>query len=94
MGVVGTLPGIVAMVLATEALKIILNGVSSLEGVLLTYNALKCEFKKIKLRKKQPNCIACGFDKLNISAYDYAKYMICSKNPIPEVSQISWKYYL
>jgi molybdopterin/thiamine biosynthesis adenylyltransferase len=37
LGVIGMLPGIVAMILATEALKIIINDKSSLEGQLLTY---------------------------------------------------------
>lgn len=37
LGVIGMLPGIVAMILATEALKVIINDKSSLEGQLLTY---------------------------------------------------------
>ena len=60
LGVVGMLPGLVGMVLATEALKLIINGESALEGKLLTYEARKCEFKKMALRKKKPDCIACG----------------------------------
>lgn len=88
------LPGIVGMILATEAIKLILQGESSLEGRLLTYNAKKCEFKKVQLRKKQVNCIGCGTDKLVMETYDYAKYGVCAKNPLPEVSQASWKDYI
>ena len=36
------LPGLVAMILATEALKLIVNGESSLEGKLLTFDGRKC----------------------------------------------------
>lgn len=37
IGVIGMLPGFVGMILGIEALKIILNEKSSLEGYLLTY---------------------------------------------------------
>jgi hypothetical protein len=40
------LPGLVGLILATEALKMILTGSSSLEGKLLTYDGRRCEFKK------------------------------------------------
>lgn len=60
LGVVGMIPGIVGLILATEALKMILTGESSLEGKLLTYDGRNSEFKKMSLRKKKPECIACG----------------------------------
>lgn len=53
LGVVGMLPGIVAMVAAVEAVKILLTGKSSLEGHLLTYDARTCAFRKMKLRGKK-----------------------------------------
>ena len=53
IGVVGTLPGLVAMVLATEAIKLVLKKQSSLEGELLTYEAKGCTFRKMKLRKRK-----------------------------------------
>jgi hypothetical protein len=60
----------------------------------LTYNGKKCEFKKIQLRKKQVTCIGCGEFKLNMDDYDYAKYGVCAKTPVPEVPQITWKNYV
>jgi adenylyltransferase/sulfurtransferase len=54
------LPGLVGMVLATEALKLIISDDSALEGKLLTYDGRKCEFKKMSLRKKKPDCMGCG----------------------------------
>lgn len=91
IGVVGMLPGIVAMVLATEAIKIVLSGKSSLEGHLLTYEARSCTFRKMKLRNKKPECLACGQEKLNVETYNYSKYETC-KNPtnLPQVPSIDW----
>jgi hypothetical protein len=49
----------------------------------------------VLLRKKQANCIACGGnERLDILTYDYAKYGVCSKNPVPEVPQITWQNYV
>jgi len=91
LGVVGMLPGLVGIILATETLKMILNKESSLDGKLLTYEGRKCEFKKIQLRKKQPDCIGCGINKLDMSTYNYAKYGLCSSTAVPEVPEITWQ---
>lgn len=29
-----------------------------------------------------------------METYDYAKYGVCAKNPLPEVSQTSWEDYI
>jgi hypothetical protein len=29
-----------------------------------------------------------------MSTYDYAKFGVCSKNPVPDVAQISWQDYV
>lgn len=71
LGVVGMLPGFVGMILAVEAIKIVVQGKSSLEGQLLTYDARSCLFRKMKLRNKKPDCLACGENKLNIQEYNY-----------------------
>ena len=54
LGVVGMLPGFVGIILAIEAIKILVNKNSSLEGHLLTYEARSCTFRKMKLRNKKP----------------------------------------
>lgn len=59
-------PGLVGMILGVEALKIISLGSSSLEGHLLTYDGKSCVFRKMKLRKPNPECIGCGSNQLNI----------------------------
>nr|UAD88936.1 molybdopterin biosynthesis protein [Gracilariopsis chorda] len=52
LGVLGILTGIVGMLQATEAIKIILGLGTSLSGYLLIYNALNSSFKKIKIKPK------------------------------------------
>jgi hypothetical protein len=46
------IPGFVGIILGIEAMKMLLNGSSSLEGHLLTYESKNCTFRKMKLRKK------------------------------------------
>lgn len=81
------LPGFVGMILGVQALKIILNEKSSLQGHLLTYEARSCVFRKLKLRNKKNECIACGENKMDISNYDYDKYSGCNSGgpELPEV---------
>ncbi|MCT0213797.1 MULTISPECIES: molybdopterin-synthase adenylyltransferase MoeB [unclassified Synechococcus] len=49
-GVVGVLPGIIGMIQATEAVKIITGIGTSLSGRLLLFDALKMSFRELKLR--------------------------------------------
>lgn len=58
-GVVGILPGTIAMIQATEAVKLITGQGEPLVGRLILYNSLKMQFKELKL-KKDPNCPICG----------------------------------
>jgi molybdopterin/thiamine biosynthesis adenylyltransferase/rhodanese-related sulfurtransferase/molybdopterin converting factor small subunit len=57
-GVLGVLPGVVGLLEAVEAIKIILGKGQPLTGRLLTYDALKAEFRELKLRR-DPNCRYC-----------------------------------
>ncbi len=49
-GVLGILPGIIGVIQATEAVKIILGKGTTLNGRLLLYNALDMTFRELKLR--------------------------------------------
>lgn len=49
-GVLGILPGIIGVIQATEAVKIILGSKTTLSGRLLLYNALDMKFRELKLR--------------------------------------------
>ncbi|MBI4342157.1 MAG: ThiF family adenylyltransferase, partial [Candidatus Omnitrophica bacterium] len=58
-GVLGVLPGIIGVIQATEAVKLIIGNGQPLIGRLLLYNALKMEFREVKL-KRAPDCPVCG----------------------------------
>lgn len=58
-GVLGVLPGTIGTLMATEALKIILGIGDILSGELLTYDALRSQFQRIKIFRRQ-NCLACS----------------------------------
>lgn len=49
--------------------------------------------KKLKIRGKVPECLACGKDKLNIKEYDYSRYGNCAPTkPIEgEIPSRTWK---
>jgi len=58
-GVLGVLPGVIGIIQATEAVKIILGKGSTLSGRLLLYDAMEMRFREMKLRR-DPSCPACG----------------------------------
>lgn len=57
-GVLGVLPGLVGVLQATEALKILLTLGASLSGRLLTYDALEMSFRELRF-ERDPNCRVC-----------------------------------
>ncbi len=57
-GVLGILPGVVGLLEAVETIKIILGMGIPLVGRLLTYDALRAEFRELKLRR-DPQCRYC-----------------------------------
>lgn len=58
-GVLGVLPGVIGLLQATEALKLLLGVGAPLVGRLLTYDALAGRFHELSLRR-DPACAACG----------------------------------
>ncbi len=53
------LPGLIGVVQATEAVKLLLGIGEPLVGRLLTYDSLGMRFREVKLRR-DPNCPLCG----------------------------------
>ena len=53
------LPGIIGVIQATEAIKLLIGIGESLIGRLLTYDALTMRFREVKLRR-DPKCPLCG----------------------------------
>lgn len=58
-GVLGVLPGVLGVLQATEAIKLVLGIGESLAGRLLTYDALSLSFSEVRLQP-DPGCVACG----------------------------------
>ncbi|OGQ05871.1 MAG: hypothetical protein A2W61_00260 [Deltaproteobacteria bacterium RIFCSPLOWO2_01_44_7] len=58
-GVLGVLPGVIGMLEAVEAIKIILGKGDLLVGRLICYDGLKAQFRELKL-KRDPNCPYCA----------------------------------
>lgn len=58
-GVIGVLPGMIGMIQATEAVKLLLGLGQSLSGRLLRYDALSMEFGEVKFGKRH-DCPVCS----------------------------------
>lgn len=69
-GVLGVLPGTIGMIQATEAIKVILDLGETLQGRLLTYDALTAEFETLPIRR-DPNCPACSDEDRPPTLVDY-----------------------
>src|SRR5881398_1112327 len=72
-GVLGILPGLVGVIQATEAIKLILGKGDPLIGRLLLIDALGMKFRELKLRKN-PDCPACGADPTITKLIDYNEF--------------------
>ena len=69
-GVLGILPGVIGLLQATEAIKLLLGRGEPLVGRLLTYDSLKMKFRELKLRRN-PECPVCGPSPSITSYIDY-----------------------
>jgi molybdopterin/thiamine biosynthesis adenylyltransferase/rhodanese-related sulfurtransferase len=72
-GVLGILPGLVGVIQATEAIKLILGAGEPLIGRLLMVDALAMSFRTLKLRKN-PECPACGAHPTIKKLIDYEQF--------------------
>jgi molybdopterin/thiamine biosynthesis adenylyltransferase/rhodanese-related sulfurtransferase len=90
-GVLGVLPGLVGVMQATEAIKLILGVGEPLIGRLLLVDALAMKFRELKLRK-DPDCPVCGQHRTITKLIDYEQF--CGirgeekpvENKLPEIS--------
>jgi len=72
-GVLGVLAGIIGNIQAVETIKMILGIGEPLVGKLLIYDALKTEFRKLKL-KRDVNCPVCGDTPTITEFIDYEEF--------------------
>ena len=70
-GVVGAMGGVIGSLQAMEAIKFIVGQGELLTGNLLTYDALKMDFRKIKLPHNTDNCPVCGKNPTITELIDY-----------------------
>ena len=83
-GVLGVLPGVIGVIQATEAIKLIVGIGEPLIGRFLIYDALKMKFRELKLRK-DPDCPVCGTHPTVTALIDYEQF--CGLRPEPVVEQ-------
>lgn len=72
-GVLGVLPGVIGLIQATEALKLICGIGRTLVGRLMVYDALQMTFRELKLRK-DPDCPVCGKNPTVTQLIDYEQF--------------------
>ena len=72
-GVLGVLAGIIGNLQVVEVLKLILGIGEPLVGKLLTYDALKTEFRNLNLRK-DASCPLCGEEPTIKELIDYEEF--------------------
>ena len=72
-GVLGVLPGVIGVVQATEAVKLLLGIGKPLIGRLLQYDALNMRFREFKL-PRDPKCAVCSEPGKKIELIDYEAF--------------------
>ncbi len=88
-GVLGILPGIIGVIQATEAIKLIIGQGEPLIGRLLLFDALKMKFRELKLRRN-PECPLCGENPTIKELIDYDVFCgITPPEPAPKVETVS-----
>jgi len=72
-GVLGVLPGIIGMLQTIEAIKLIVGIGEPLIGRLVHFDALKVQFRELKLRR-DPQCPVCGENPTIFAPIDYDQF--------------------
>jgi adenylyltransferase/sulfurtransferase len=83
-GVLGVLPGVIGVIQATEAIKLIAGIGEPLIGRFLIYDALRMRFRELKLRK-DVDCPVCGTRPTVTTLIDYEQF--CGLHPQDEATE-------
>ncbi len=87
-GVLGILPGLIGVVQATEAVKLIIGQGEPLIGRLVLYDALAMRFRELKLRRS-PECPICGPNRTITKLIDYHQFCgVPSPTAAPPVAPV------
>jgi adenylyltransferase/sulfurtransferase len=83
-GVMNTVPGVIGILQASEAIKVGL-GLPNLAQKLLIYDALAPEFRVVNLTAKRPDCAMCGDARqIDPLTYDYEAFIGPPARLVPE----------
>jgi adenylyltransferase/sulfurtransferase len=87
-GVLGVLPGLVALIQATETVKLATGVGDPLYGRLLQYDALRMEFNEFRVHK-DPECPICGEAPTVKELIDYQGFCGMPAEPATESPEVS-----
>ena len=87
-GVLGVVPGLIGLIQALEAIKLIINTGDNLLGRLLHVDALTLRFREFKIRR-DPNCPVCGNSPTIREPIDYEQF--CNRGKGSKIPGISVK---
>jgi len=87
-GVLGVLPGIIGSIQAMETIKLILGAGQSLIGRLVLFDALKLQFRELKL-EKDPECPVCGAHPTVTELIDYQAFCGIGAEPSYDGAEIT-----
>ena len=86
-GVLGVLPGLIGIIQATEAIKLILGNGDPLIGRLLLVDALGMKFRELRLRRN-PDCPVCGNHPTVTKLIDYQEFCGIRGEEKPVIAQV------
>jgi adenylyltransferase/sulfurtransferase len=100
-GVLGVLPGIIGVMQAIEAIKLVMGLGESLIGRLVHFDALNMKFREFKLRR-DPKCPVCGENPTITELIDYDQFCgipqaaaaEAAESPIPTMTVTALKQKL
>jgi len=87
-GVLGVLPGIIGSIQAMETIKLILGVGEPLIGRLVLFDALKLQFRELKL-EKDPDCPVCGTHPTVTELIDYEAFCGVGAEPSYDGAEIT-----
>lgn len=87
-GVLGILPGLIGVVQATEAVKLIIGQGQPLVGRLMLYDALNMKFRELRLRRN-PECPMCGDNPTITKLIDYQQFCGIPAQPPVQETKVS-----
>ncbi len=92
-GVLGVLPGVIGVIQAIETIKLILGKGEPLIGRLMLFNALKMQFRELKLRKDE-SCPICGPNATIHELIDYEEFCGIPQAAAPVADESDNRYLI